>query len=200
MAQRTQSALGVVADAQGWRPVTRDTPTVAVSGGWPFPRAGTSSLGEGRPKPRLPASAARGSFIPVSSRPQQHGHDGAERWHAAPPASRSIASLVELATGPGSASPWCSSLSPTVALAPAPRPRPPPPTGRCRPRPSNSAAGGHHHPAAPSTAIPCPSSSRDLLQEGGQGIESAAGRAEHGSVLQEVGVVLVTVELVALLG
>ena len=68
----------------------------------------------------------------------------AKREHASP-ASRTAASLVELATSPGSASPW-SSLPPTAGSPPAPRPRPPRSSGRCRPRPSSSAAGADPRP------------------------------------------------------
>jgi hypothetical protein len=50
------------------------------------------------------------------TRSSQHGHDGAERWHAArSPASRSPAVLVELPTGAGSSSSWSCSPSPTEA-------------------------------------------------------------------------------------
>jgi pimeloyl-ACP methyl ester carboxylesterase len=57
--------------------------------------------------------------VKVSQRPQQHGPNGAERQHAAPPspASRTVAPLVELATGSGSASSW--SLSPLPRASPA---------------------------------------------------------------------------------
>jgi hypothetical protein len=50
----------------------------------------------------------------VSQRPQQHGHDGAERQHASP-TSRTVASLVELAPGPNSSWFWSSSPSPNGA-------------------------------------------------------------------------------------
>jgi hypothetical protein len=52
--------------------------------------------------------------------PQQHGHDGAGRWHAA--------FLVELTTRDGSALPWSWSSSPSAGSAPRPR------SGRCRRR------------------------------------------------------------------
>ena len=79
---------------------------------------------------------------PETGQTHQHGHDGAEHWHASRPAPSHR--LLELATDPGSSSSWSSSSSPplpTVGLAPAPRPPPRRWTGRCRPRRSRFAAG-----------------------------------------------------------
>jgi hypothetical protein len=49
---------------------------------------------------RPPAGLALSVERKVSQRPQQHGHDGAERRHASL-TSRTVASLVELATRSG---------------------------------------------------------------------------------------------------
>ena len=59
---------------------------------------------------------------------------------------RTVASLVELATAPGCASPWSSSPSPIADSAPAPRPRPPRRIGRCRSQRSSCAAGAGPRP------------------------------------------------------
>jgi hypothetical protein len=72
-------------------------------------RYATGSQGEaGSPVTVVSLPARRAGLEGVKKSlpaPQLHGHDGAGRWHAAAPspASRTVASLVELASGPGSA-------------------------------------------------------------------------------------------------
>jgi hypothetical protein len=61
-------------------------------------------------------------------------------------ASRASHRLVELATGPGSSSPWSSSPSPSAGSAPAPQPAPRPPSGCRHPERSKPAAGADPRP------------------------------------------------------
>jgi hypothetical protein len=67
-----------------------------------------------------PAGPALSSYRNFSQRPHQHGRE--ERNLGMPLRVPVVASLVELATGAGSASPWWSSPLPTAGSVPAPRP------------------------------------------------------------------------------